>query len=174
MTMHGQTRDQVSCMRRLVSGGVETKMIQGDRRRPIYESQGRDFKGGWSGIQHAKAMYVEFEEKHRIPLEPGKERQLVKILLFGSANWTLSSRCNHEVSAMVNMSGMTDKSEEIRRKFEEVMQKGEPFDVERAKEARSRSQSPGKIGATQKRWNSARTRKASSEFIDSSMMACVD
>ena len=141
MTMKGQTRDQLSCLKRLLAGGVPVSLIQGDPLGPVYESAGRGSFGNLKGIQHSKGLLCG------------------QYAFIGSANWTLSSRANREITVMMNLEKERGKHDALREKFEDVMSYGQPFSEDLAVSAlRARSQSPAPkraAGATAKRFYAA-------------------
>ena len=146
MTTGGRTRDQLSCMKRLMAQGVETNLIKGMKLAPIYAEEGRTTGGGWQVFQHCKTFFA------MVPFE-GSMKQIV---ILGSANWTLSSRCNHEMSMMIDVSEHGAVPIALRGKLDGIMNQGQQFTSDRAAAiVRARSQSPG-IGPTQRRFMQAR------------------
>ena len=137
MTMHGRTRDQVMCLRKLVASGVEVVLIQGDPLGPVYRAAGRESFGNLKGIQHSKGLLV-------------GNRSFI-----GSANWTTSTRGNREITVQT----LHKKDSEIRmlrEAFVQILSSGQPFSGDAVEQAaRARTQSP-KIGRTQRRFNGAR------------------
>jgi len=109
--------------------------------------------GNLKGIQHSKAMYVEFTKK--------EESKVVKTkyFLFGSSNWTLSSQCNREISAIVDMTDRAADANSVREMFESHFQEGQPFSADIAVASMRNRSSDTRIGATQRRFESARARQ---------------
>ena len=79
MTLTGRTRDQLSCAKELVAGGVLVRVVDGVPLTAEYAKVGRRVPGHLRGIQHSKLCMV------------GDQ------LLAGSCNWTTSSRSNWEI-----------------------------------------------------------------------------
>jgi len=159
MTMYGKTRDQQACLKRLAAGGIEIVLIRGDPLGPVYRSAGRQMFGNLQGIQHCKTFYAEYMEKE----------QKKKVLILGSANWTLSSQCNCEMSVLNDLSGNSEASDDALEMITEYFSRGTAFDENRAAAAmRARSASP-KVGRTQKKFAEAEKLKARVELSNKNL-----
>ena len=149
MTTSGRTRDQMACLKRLIGGGISTVLIRGQALAPIYASEGREMSGGWQGIQHSKAFYAEVPFKGTV----------YRLLIIGSANWTLSSQCNCEMTMFLNVTNNQKLAEDVKAMMEGFMSRGQTMDTSKAAAiARARSASPG---PTQRRF--VKAAKAKSE-----------
>ena len=136
-------------MKRLMANGIETALIKGRKLGPIYAEEGRNSGGGWHGIQHCKAFFA------RVPYKG----EIKQIFINGSANWTLSSRCNHEMSMLMDITDHEAMPIAIMAKLDAIMNEGQQFTTDRAAAiVRARSQSPGiqHVGPTQRRFIQAR------------------
>ena len=103
--------------------------------------------GNWKGIQHSKSFGVTFRDWK----SPFKSRTF---FILGSSNWTLSSRCNCEMSVFLDMTDLEGEANEVEARFEMYMNKGQPFNADKATASmRARSAS---VGPTQRRFNAAR------------------
>ena len=87
-TLSSRPRDQQQFAQQLQASGIEVVLLRGGPLAPEYRAVGRSVTG--SGIQHAKTMYA----------DDGHGGALVVI---GSCNWTVSSRANSELSALVKL-----------------------------------------------------------------------
>lgn len=110
MTLSGKTANQLGCAARLRDAGVEVRLINGDPLEPEYRLVGREdaLRGRESmlGIQHAKCVLVD------------------DLLLIGSVNWTTSSRCNSEFSALLHLN---DHGKQEVGKLYDTWRRGQPF-----------------------------------------------
>ena len=52
-TLYGKTRDQLSCVRKLGSNGVDTRLLKGVPLGPVYRTEGRE-AGGWLGLLRSR------------------------------------------------------------------------------------------------------------------------
>ena len=91
-TCQGQnTRAMTACCQELADAGVHVTMVKGYETKSTYQSHGRECRPGY-GIQHSKTLVVD------------------EYLVLGSTNWTVSSCCNREMSALIllNEQGMIE------------------------------------------------------------------
>ena len=96
-------REQFAVVQELISQGLNVKAISGRALGPEYKEAGRGGNfGGLVGIQHSKLVYVK--------TSPEKTENAEYWVCLGSANWTTSSRCNHEISVGLLM---TERNEEL-------------------------------------------------------------
>ena len=80
----GTMRDMGARVQYMAANGVVVRVYEGDSVREDYEAVGRPV-GGFKGILHAKALYIEAENGLRCEF------------IIGSANWTTSTRANGEI-----------------------------------------------------------------------------
>ena len=62
--------------------------------------------------------------------EPGARTR--KLLIIGSSNWTLSSRCNSEMSMLIDLTYRSSISEQVLVRIEEYLARGQPFTSDKA------------------------------------------
>ena len=86
MTLQGRTRDQYVSARELAACGVLVRVASGKPLKPEYDAFGRSVPAYLKGIQLAKAVIA------------GREA------VIGSANWSTSSRSNHELGVHLELS----------------------------------------------------------------------
>ena len=178
-THYGNCRDQMACVRKLAAEGVEVNMIQGETLGPVYRAEGREMHGNWKGIQHAKGVLIQVPEiegrativDRRDWFERGlgahpnlitqiERREAKNLFVVGSSNWTLASRCNCEMSVIMDITENRSHSLEVEQMFEEYMNRGQLFNANRAT-ASMRARSAPIVGRTQARFNAARALSAS-------------
>ena len=83
------------------------------------------------------------------------------MLILGSANWTLSSRCNCEMSMMMDLTSQPQLANQVREKMDSYMAKGVAKTTFAENEgAKTRSASAPKIGQTQRRFIEAQNHQA--------------
>jgi phosphatidylserine/phosphatidylglycerophosphate/cardiolipin synthase-like enzyme len=87
-SLFGRTRDMSQQAIRLVQGGVEVRMLQGESVTDHYKSVGRSVSNHIRGIHHSKSLLVD------------------EFLLVGSCNWTTSSRANFETGVIVKLTSV--------------------------------------------------------------------
>ena len=80
--------EQRRVLQLLAAKGVHTRVLSGFPLTPEYLAAGRNALGGLKGILHTKMMCIAYPDQH------------VEVL-SGSANWTTSSRGNHELNTLV-------------------------------------------------------------------------
>ena len=80
--------EQRRVLQLLAAKGVHTRVLSGFPLTPEYLAAGRNALGGLKGILHTKMMCIAYPGQH------------VEVL-SGSANWTTSSRGNHELNTLV-------------------------------------------------------------------------
>ena len=127
------TRDMAARLQQLRQAGVAVRLCAGTMIQEIYREVGRDVPPG-RGIQHAKVLLAG------------------RYMVFGSPNWTTSSKCNVEVAGLVELG--PEGQQLMQRELARVDTLSVAFtgDVEargttrRLKRARSRERSPSPWG----------------------------
>ena len=148
-TVGGRTRDQIGCLSRLNANGVEVNLIRGYPLGPVYQTEGRQMFGNLQGIQHCKSFYAEISKKDTV----------FKFFVIGSANWTLSSRCNCEMSLFLDITDEPQQSVRVKEMMEDYMNRGQPFTSDKATASmRARSASPV-VGRTQRKFQENQKKK---------------
>ena len=96
-------KEQFAVVQELISQGLNVEVISGRALGPEYKEAGRGGNfGGLVGIQRTKLVYVR--------TSPEETENAEYWVCLGSANWTTSSRCNHEVSVGLTL---TEENEEL-------------------------------------------------------------
>ena len=84
-TLANTARDQLQRLLELRANGICVKVVKGYLMKEAYEADGIQSVGG-RGLLHAKALVID------------------DFLMLGSANWTRSSRANHEMNVLLELS----------------------------------------------------------------------
>ena len=96
-------KEQFAVVQELISQGLNVEVISGRALGPEYKEAGRGGNfGGLVGIQRTKLVYVR--------TSPEETENAEYWVCLGSANWTTSSRCNHEISVGLTL---TEENEEL-------------------------------------------------------------
>ena len=109
----GGTRDMVSRAHYMAANGVVVRVYESDSVREDYEAVGRPV-GGFKGILHAKALYIESENGLRCEF------------IIGSANWTTSTRANGEIG--IHGVGHGEDVPLLRRRFAFFAMRSDPHE----------------------------------------------
>ena len=116
-TLGGSTRDQVQRLRALRAAGIGVLLASGISIQEEYAAENRAVRPG-QGIQHSKVLRMD------------------KYVIVGSANWTTSSKCNIETSALIQLE--QEGIREFDRRVELILKRSTPLTDEIETEATRR------------------------------------
>ena len=126
--------------------------------------------GNWLGCQHTKASYIKFNV---LPEKVSGGRFVKQFFTIGSANWTLSSTCNREISVLEDATDLPSRGYEVRRRIEEIWNRGVPFTADRAAAASSSNNRSRSVGPTQRRFQAAKEEQRAAESSGSRIVKTV-
>jgi hypothetical protein len=128
----GGPKEQFAVIQELIAQGLSIKVISGQVLGPEYEKagRGRNF-GNLKGVQHSKLVGVRTSP------------DCMWWFCLGSANWTTSSRCNHEISVGLFLKDNDEELAKVTSHFKGLWSAGSTVSDEDVRTAqRTRSQSP--------------------------------
>ena len=86
------TRDMLQSLKAMRFSGTEVSLADGKDIQGFYANVGRSVPPG-RGIQHSKTLFV----------ADNADFLGENYLIIGSCNWTTSSRCNYELSSLIQL-----------------------------------------------------------------------
>ena len=87
------TRDMLASLKAMRFSGTQISLADGKDIQGVYATVGRHVPPG-RGIQHSKTLFV----------ADNADFSGENYLIIGSCNWTTSSRCNYELSSLIQLS----------------------------------------------------------------------